>query len=103
MYIAVETTTRVVLDRSERIENAGTEFVRFVDSNTIFQDVVAEVVFTESVPDDFEPGKFILTSDLRFELNPFRVIPNEWGLSAKDMKTIKDPAIAEVQEGAKNG
>lgn len=55
------------------------------------------------VPEYVEPDKYCYTEEAGLYPNPRYTEPNKWNLPNEVIEEIKNEAIAEVQEGAKNG
>lgn len=71
-----------------------------------YPDILFDFFDIESIPEDYAPSKYCYTEEKGFYLNPDYVEPdptNTFGISDDVYHAIKEQAVAEVQEGVKNG
>ena len=96
MYLIIDNVTAIIRNMGEQIQYQSNGYPFIGDQAYLSENT--HVVYVENVPDEVAAEEYCYTEQDGFYGNT-----NEWDLPDSEVQEIKNTAIAEVQEGAKNG
>ena len=98
----------LVYNENHAVVDIGSEVIMEHDNYVVVDNLTAYptqtcTLYETDVSEGIRPQKYCYTPSEGFYLNPQWQEPNKWNLPNEVIEEIKNEAIAEVQEGAKNG
>ena len=103
MYIITSKNLKSIIGIGAKLDYMSNGYPRLVNENVAFPTEMIDVYEVSYMPEYVEENKYCYTPDQGFFENPNWKEPNKWGIPDDIVQEIKNEAITEVQEGAKNG
>lgn len=103
MYLITIKRNKIIQAMGKQLGYMSNGYPRLIEENIAFPSDLVNVHEVEAVPGQFEPGRYCYTPEQGFYMNPDWQEPNKWNLPNEVIEEIKNEAIAEVQEGARDG